>query len=550
MASKRRRERDTVQYDFSGAEPASALSHDVHWSQWRLVPWESDVASGQALWAYHDRVETLSLPLSVEGWHAISVGLWSPPNTNTRVRLRLSGDEKWEELWVRQPCQWRDKADNSVSSFYFEEHFWRLADVTAQNLEIAGTEAGTGLGFVRLIPLTDDQVEAVGDSRRVPWLWTIDGHGHFRETKEPPTRVITDDLDAFSGSDFTEVSWCIVGADLVNYNTAVGTRYGAAGGPRINELYEAIARNIGRLLDAGQDPAAVAVERARKHGMKIWVAQRMQAFLVEAPFDSMFDSQFRLDNPQWACITRDGRRLMQMSFAFPEVRRQMIEVLLEVLAHRPDGIHLIFNRGIPCSYFEKPVVDEFRELHAMDIRNLPPLDPRVVTFRAQYLTTFLRELREVMDNNGYSAVKLAVNCFQNREINDEFGLDVVTWAQEGLVDRLMPFRWEWRWDDQYDMRFWSEVVGGTDCELYPFSYNGNRERNDLPHQHRQRALELIRAGVDGLCAWDGPPYLGTLNLGRPAELEVWEEVSQPLPQARIHTIREIVVDECPPIYGF
>ena len=551
MNSETQQREDLVVYDFSKVEPAGALGRDLHWQEWHLVPWESDMASGQALWAYHDRVPALSMGLEAEGWYAISVGLWSPPYTSTRIRLRLSGEEPWDELWARNPCQWINREDFSISPYFFEEHFWRLVDLRGQNLEIAGTESKTGLAFVRLIPLTEAQVEAVGDSRRVPWIWLMDGFSPLACSADPPSRAVTDDIDGFAGTDFVELSWNIGGPDLVNYDTRVGTRYGAAGGPYVNETYyETVARNVERLMEAGQDPAAIATERTREYEMKLWLALRLQAFMIEHPFDSMFDSPFRVDHPQWACVTRDGGRLMQMSYAFPEVRRQAIEILLEVLPNRPEGLHLIINRGVPCTYFEKPVVDEFQRLHRADIRNLPVLDPRVVEFRAQYLNTFLRELRQAMDGGGYAGVKLAVNCFQNRRINDEFGLDVAGWAREGLVDRLMVFRWEWRWNESCDMPFWREVVRGTDCELFLFAYNGNQDAGCLPQEHRQRALELIRAGAEGLCAWDGPPYLGTLNLGRPGELEVWEEVSRPLPQARIRKVRDMVVDECPPIWGF
>ena len=542
---------EVVIYDFSTAEPARALSPELHWPEWHLVPWESEVASGQALWAYHDRVPDLSLGLGVQGWHAISVGLWSPPGTSTRMRLRLSGEDQWDELWAREPCQWIDWEDGSVSPYLFEEHFWRLADLTGKGLEIAATAAKTGLGFLRLIRLTEAQVQAVEESRRVPWMWLMDGFSPLASSIDPPSRAITDDIDGFAGTDFSELSWNIGGPDLVNYDTRVGTRYGAAGGPYVNEsYYETAASTVERLRAAGQDPAAIAAARTARHGMKLWLGLRLQAFLMEHPFDSMFDSRFCLDHPEWACRTRDGRRLMQMSYAFPEVRRHAIDILLEVLPHRPEGLHLIVNRGVPCTYFEGPVVDEFQRLYEQDIRDVPPLDSRVVGLRAQYLTTFLRELRQAMDGGEYADVKLGVNCFQTPRINDEFGLDVAGWAREGLVDRLMVFRWEWRWGEPIDAPFWREVVRGTGCELYFFAYNGNRDAGSLPQEHRQRALELIRAGADGLCAWDGPPYLGTLGLGRPGELEVWEEVCTPLPQARLQTVRGFVVDECPPIWGF
>jgi hypothetical protein len=100
------------------------------------------------------------------------------------------------------------------------------------------------------------------------------------------------------------------------------------------------------------------------------------------------------------------------------------------------------------------------------------------------------------------------------------------------------------------MAWWHSIVDGTDCELFPYAYNGNRQRGDLPHEHRQRTLDLRRAGVDGLAGWNAPPDLSRLGIGNVEELMVWEQISAPLPQEMIRTLGGLVMDECPPIYGF
>ena len=539
---------DRNMFDLSTVQPASAVGLNAEHGKWRLIPWQSKTRSGRMLYGYPGPAPTVSLPLETTGWCAVSVGLWGGHGWGKPVciRLRFSGEESWASLRpARRPGE--------VTGF--EEHFWRIADLTGKSLEIAKEEQTVaGLAFVRLIPLTQQQVSQCSDSRRVPWMWTEDSFGIFQQEKDPPARVVREAIDPYKDTVFGDLSYCIVGADLVNYPTEHGTVLGAAGAPAPRDCDSAIGKNLARLLATGADPLELAVDHGRKLGMRVWLSQRMQAFAMEPPYDTAFDSRFCLENPQWACRTRDGRRLMQMSFAFPEVRRHLLEILVEVSERNPDGLHLIFNRGIPCSYYEEPVMDGFRRQHDADIRELDARDPQVVTFRNQYVTTFLRELKDRLRQDGKGGMKVAANVLQTESLNEEFGLDVRTWARDGLVDRLMPFRWEHRVGSPdtaaIDMAYYTDVVEGTPCELYPFAFNGNLDRRKLPHEHRSDALKLIRAGADGLSGWDGLAALDAMGCGQPGALEVWEEIANPLPEEPLTTIGQFVVDEHPPIYGF
>ena len=98
MPGKRRRGRDIVLVDFSGIRPRRAVSREPRRGMWRLIPWKSRIAAGRALWAYPGRVPQASLTLNADGWYAISLGLWSPPGAQTRIRARLSGEKAWQEL--------------------------------------------------------------------------------------------------------------------------------------------------------------------------------------------------------------------------------------------------------------------------------------------------------------------------------------------------------------------------------------------------------------------------------------------------------------------
>jgi hypothetical protein len=576
--------KEIILIDFSKATPASALSLEPRKGKWRLIPWHMDARSGQEkpwpqpfwdyrfakkrperagmmLWGYPDRLPPISFPLNVKGWHAISVGLLTPPWVSTRVLLRLSGEQNWNEVWTRKSL-----------GYWFEEHFWRIVELDGQGLEIGSVEAwpksadrnpctdvkfagntNASLTFVRLVPLTPPQVRAIRQAPRIPCMRTIDGASflYWADSSVPTRRLVTREIDAFQGSAFTDVSWGIGGGDVVNYKSTVGTL------GRIPEAFPMTEPgwlnagvNLRRILAQVDNPATWAADRARKTGMKFWIGHRIQTYMFEPPQDSTFFSDFCQDNPQWACRNRQGERLMCMSLAFGQVRRLLLDLFAECLYCRPHGIHLVLNRGVPYTYFERPVVAGFQRLHHRDIRTLRTTDRRVIAFRAGFMTRFLGELRAMLKKKGCPEVKIAANVFQDKAINDEYGLDVATWARAGLVDRLCPFRWEGLMDHKIDMDFWiRKVKRDTACEIFPFVAINHREVNTPIEDIRARALKLHRSGADGLCWWDAEPYAAATHWGNRAELEVWDGI-KPLFLGPMHKVGPFLVDEMPPYNAF
>lgn len=540
---------DILIRDFSHTLPVDAVTkvdEGPRKGRWRLLRWESRTDAGTCLFAYTEQTPNVVVPLPQEGHYAISLGLFAPAIMRGGIRVRLTGDGAYDLLKVVKPFRW---IPVGAEAYRFEEHFWRLADLTGRDLHIESTDQGTGLAFIRLIPLSSEQVEKLRTPRTVPWMTTIDGHGVFLPysmatgelldadaLSHEPQRMVTDNIESFADSDFTALSWGAIGADLVNYETNVGLRFNTLNEPAVRALDTQISTNVERLIRAGYHTPKLAVDTCRRRGMKILLAQRPQAFVLEPPLDTTA-SEFYRDHVHCRCMTREGRRTVQLSFAYPEVRRHLIHVLLEMADCKPDGLHLIFNRGIPCTLYERRVLGEFREEYGLDMGSLAPEDSRVITFRYRYITAFLTELREAVGPD----MEIAVSCFSTRGLNDRFGLDVHGWAESGIVTMLCPFQWEWQQDD-YDMAMFSRIAEATDRDVWPFAYNGNLHRGCLPHQHRHRALELIRAGAKGLCGWDTPGYLSALKLGHVNELEIWDDIAEPLPQTDIVAFNDVSVE--------
>ncbi len=581
----KRKQRDVLITDFSKVQPAGALSLEPVKGKWRLIPWHMDARSGNEkplaqpfwnyrfadrrpdlrgniLWGYPDkRLPPLSLPLKVKGWYAISVGILTPPWVSTRVLLRLSGEKKWNEVWARKSL-----------GYWFEEHFWRIVEIDGHSLEIGsvatwpvsgdrnpsadvkfGGNTNASLTFVRMVPVKAAQVRAMQTSPSIPCMRTIDGHSflYWADSSVPAKRIVTREIDAFRGSAFTDVSWGIGGGDVVNYKSRVGTL------GRIPEAFPMTEKgwanagvNMRRILAKVDNPATWAADNARRCGTKFWIGHRIQTYMFEPPQDSTFFSEFCQNNPQWACRNRQGERLMCMSLAFPGVRRLLLSLFAECISCRPYGVHLVLNRGVPYTYFERPVVEGFKRLHGCDIRTLKTTDRRVIAFRARFMTGFLEELRAMLAAKGCPDMKVAANVFQDRAVNDEYGLDVVTWAKKGLVDRFCPFRWEPLMDRKIDMEFWiRKVKKGTGCEIFPYVAIQHRETNTPLEDLRDRALKLHDAGADGLSWWDAEPFTTVTNWGNRAELAVWGGI-KPLFLGPMHTLGSFLVDEMPAYNAF
>jgi len=579
-----RKQREILLTDLSKAKPAAALSTEPQKGKWRLIPWDMDARSGKEkplpqpfwnyrfakprparsgvmLWGYPDKLPPLSLPLNVKGWYAVSVGVLTPPWVSTRILLRLSGERRWNEVWARKSL-----------GYWFEEHFWRIVELDGHSLEIGSVTSwprsadrnpcadakfagntNASLTFVRLVALKPEQVLAIQTGPRRPCMRTIDGASflYWADASVPARRIVTREIDAFQGSAFTDVSWGIGGGDVVNYQSRAGTL------GRIPETLPMAEKgwlnagvNLQRILAQVENPAIWAAKRAHKHQMNFWLGHRIQTYMFEPPQDSTFFSSFCRDNPKWACRNRQGERLMCMSLAFPQVRRMLLDLFAECLHCRPYGIHLVLNRGVPYTYFERPVVDGFRRLHKCDIRTLHTTDRRVIAFRARFMTKFLRELRAMLAAKGCPEIKIAANVFQDRAVNDEYGLDVAAWAREGLVERLCPFRWEGLIDRKIDMDFWIRGVRkGTACEIFPYVAIGHRDAATPLEDLRARALKLHRAGADGLCWWDAEPFATTTDWGNRAELEAWAGI-KPLFLGPMHRVGPFLVDEMPPYNAF
>jgi len=222
-------------------------------------------------------------------------------------------------------------------------------------------------------------------------------------------------------------------------------------------------------------------------------------------------------------------------------------------------VHVLFNRSFPFVLFEEPFVRDFVKRYGEDPRNLDPSDPRLWEQRSEYTTALLRELRATLDDvvrRKGRRLGIAVHAMNSLRNNLYFGLDVVRWAKEGLVDHLVlhpcpsveavengavtP-------DALVEV---TDALRGTGVRVYADLY----PRRNPPEKIARKVLEYYRAGVDGISFWDTYARMwrksewSAIRLcGHREELERWEGKARSFwRKVRVDSIDGISLD---PRYG-
>ena len=114
------------------------------------------------------------------------------------------------------------------------------------------------------------------------------------------------------------------------------------------------------------NPLEVLIKGAHDAGMKVHVGIRPAGWSFFEPYSDYWESSFYQQNPRWQYEDRDATPVTRMSWAIPEVRRHMIDLLREQVAFGADGASLAFNRGTPLVLYESAARELFQAQHQVD----------------------------------------------------------------------------------------------------------------------------------------------------------------------------------------
>jgi len=547
--------------DFSRAEPVSALTTGKRQKgKWKVVPFETAGFAGNALSIYqHTRPVPVIIKLGRTGWHAVYVGLSTVSGginlaqpSGVRCKLGSSGVYRRiaNNLKLLEPR--RD---------VIQEQFLTVAnlgsDETAEFAQLSSLPAT--VAYLRLVPLGESERlawerDSLGTDRRTSAA-TFDGHSWIWPHEPRRAEDLEENFEGFQQSDFGQWWFGILGADLVCYPTDVGTIAGIGTEDFPTEHHGSHAKSVLALIANDVNPLKVASATARSQGREFHVFVRPQAWGASIPFEETFNSRFFLDHPEWRCVDREGRKTLFMSYAVPEVRRQIVDVLREAVEMAgADGVGFFFNRGMPLMLWESPFADRFLATYGVDIMSVGEEDFRIHELRATIMTELLREVRDMLDEvgrNGGRRLTITAATLTQQRFNERFGLDVDTWVAEGLVDQLAPIVAYHTSDgvNKYgppDLDYYRRVVRGSEVKVYPVvvAWSTQLWNNGKLEDFCRLLTRWYGEGADGIAVWDPEvergfkndmhegTALGLLgNLGHRELIAYWAAHGVPLPNS-------------------
>ena len=552
--------------DLDRCQPQSSLSRDWKRGTWRLLDYtgERDF-DGSTISQMHDAFELkpdpdrsfagtllvatdgnqapeISYSPDRSGWYEIYVGLVRKPFEESKaVQVRLSRDEAFTTLSGRE-------GEKDHQEGWLDEIYWKTADLTGQDIHLRQITypriRHAWVGFVKLVPLSESQVKELQADRGNPEHRRLFVHTDPGVPNEEGSREeLLAHLEPLRHGDVARLYWETGFGDRVFYFSSIGrdqTRMGQLGDESSEPFYVREHGRVGvRTWQAyrrnGVDPLAVAVDFAHQHDIELHAAYRVGGFLFPAPHFADTRDSFFERHRDLVCLDREGNPLPRISYAFPETREYVLSLLREMASNYSiDGVALLYNRRPPLLAYEAPLVEGFQAKFGEDPRELDPSDERWLSFRAGFLTRFMRELRQMLDEvaREQGRSRLAVTAVVSRPgENLLHGMDLETWIREDLVDTLVPYSSSVRlnsfvpaWDDPKDVAHFVSLVEGTDCELAI-----NLMPRDLSAQEYYRlAHSLYQSGVERFFFWDGLSRARkALRLGHREEVEEWFQQGQP-----------------------
>ncbi|MCG2658983.1 MAG: family 10 glycosylhydrolase [Kiritimatiellae bacterium] len=541
--------------------------------KWRIIDYRSKAYNGSMIWTIFPDAAPLRIPLGCSGWHAVSIGMSNLP-WDLFAEVRLSGDTRWDFLECCCPtnAQLKAKGTNSYFGGPLHEQPWKFADLTGRDLEIRypvnypPTVVGLycAVYSVRVVPVRLEDVPVLTSRRRRRLV-----HGCA------PLPPYYD--DRFDDGQWDVVYYDHPGTDVVLWPSAVGTLAGEGAWDVAEEFrWHAIIQEVRAMIARGEDPLQGVITRAHAHGTRFWMGLRPQSWVAPPPLHQVFRSPFFMAHPEFRCLDSDGSALGQLSVAFPPVRERLCTLLAESLARGADGVVIACHRGHPLVRYEAPVQARFRELFGADARGIPDTDARLQQVWAEFVTQWMRELRQLLDEAGATALgrrELAVITGPDLEWNRRFGLDIETWAREKLVDVVMPFPRRTPFtapvapdphpndlqDGAVDAAAYCAAVRSTAMQVIPclghygdrfHRYGGSGVSVPPRNEMWRSAAGYYAAGAAGLCCAADDMALTSAGLEDPDVMRLWSTRYLPPQGNMMESVGDVCMSRNPPGIGY
>ncbi|MCX6992893.1 MAG: hypothetical protein NT011_07090 [Kiritimatiellaeota bacterium] len=247
-----------------------------------------------------------------------------------------------------------------------------------------------------------------------------------------------------------------------------------------------------QLNQDGIDPYKVWTERCRKLGISPWISMRMNDVHGVQDPNYYLHGDFWRAHPEFRRVNYGAAgdwNDAAFDYGHPEVREHHMNLIRE-LAQRYDfdGFEMDFMR---FGYL-------FRPGHEAE--------------GAKQLTEFIREARRVMDEAEKRVghrIALSARVPYRPETALLMGYDVATWAQEGLVDWIVPTPFFATIDNDMPIDIWKQllqktkvkVAAGLEAGISPYPSFPLRQGNTIETLRGSAASYLVR-GADRIYAFN------------------------------------------------
>jgi hypothetical protein len=289
-----------------------------------------------------------------------------------------------------------------------------------------------------------------------------DGFSNFYSGRYRTAEDLRKQGAVFKDTQVAIMEWCITSGSRVNFPSKevelVGTGV-TDFGRRGDKL---AAETLRRLADEQVDTLQTMAQGCHQAGLLCYASMRMNGDYGQVPPNNslLMNSEFWRSHPELRIRGPKGEQRITLSYAHPAVRAFKLGILKEAAERDIDGIHLDFLRHPPFFGYDAPLIEAFQSQYGTDPRTLPADEPRWLQLRADVMTGFLREIRQMLDAAGerkHRHIGLAARI-DHRE-HRMLGCDVDAWTKLGLLDYLVVAE---------------HSLGGYEFDIAPFVAMGHR----------------------------------------------------------------------------
>lgn len=299
--------------------------------------------------------------------------------------------------------------------------------------------------------------------------WAVSDHSAHRFKKDPES-AIKYIIDRMAESGFSRVYWRTTdgcGQTLYPSQVTNAAQQFVVDAERFPEQFQILKGYIqsGRAFDFSKfNSVTLARDLAHQAGMEFW------AWHEHAEDHGAVGqiSDKALEHPEWLSLNRDGKHsACRFSWAIPEAVQHRVDLAAEVLSLGVDGLMFDFIKSMPstvgvgmaahfddkgvwyCTY-DEPAVEAFKSQTGRDPFQIPNDDLEWVQFRANYMTDFVREVRQIQQAE-YPDTRIGLFgcppgrpglCTTDKMIPladplQAYLEDHDTWTREGLMDDVV-----------------------------------------------------------------------------------------------------------------